>query len=112
MKIKVSSFHCQNILFSLLFPILNFYTATLLFASPKEIYWEKPKIFKSLGGHKSTNNQKFFGDLLKISLVGHGYAKKVGYLLENLGFKPFRPLDPIMKESFSKHVKSKVLIQN
>ena len=58
------------------------------------------KTFKSLGGHGSTNNQKFFGNLLKISLGGFliylnislGPPKNimvvpkstVGYLPENL----------------------------
>ena len=44
----------------------------------------------------STNNQEFFGDLLKIFL-GHGCSKTIGYLPKHLRFKLLRPLDPITK---------------
>ena len=50
------------------------------------------KTFESSGGHGSTHNQTFFGDLLKISLGDHDCAKKVGYLPENFkGLSPFAP---------------------
>ena len=65
----------------------------LFFTSLKKFIW-KHKTFQSLGGHESTYNQKFFGDLQK---RGHSCAKKVGYLSENLNNLPFRPYDPIMK---------------
>ena len=57
----------------------------LFFTSPKEIYSETPKTFKSLGGHGSTHNQMFFGGFLKISSKGH------------LRIQDPPPLDPIMK---------------
>ena len=103
MKIKVSSSHCKKILFNSLFTILVFLYHDVFFTTPKEICWETPKTFKFLGDHGSTHNQKFFDDLL-ISLEGHGCAKKVRYLPENLRIEASL-LPGSDHESFSKHVK-------
>ena len=81
--------------------LIFFYTTKLFFTSAKEIFKKNPKTLEFLRDHGSMLNQKFFGGLLKIG--GHGCAKKVGYLPENLGSD---------YQTFSKQVKSKTLIQN
>ena len=82
MKIKVSSFHCKKILFSPLSAISIFYTTTLFLLHRKNLLEDTEKLQR------------------RPPKDVHGCFKKsrlLGYLLENLEIKPFRPMDPIMK---------------
>ena len=63
--------------------ILLYYNVAFLLHRKKFIRRHR-KIFESLGGHRSTNDQKFFGKHPKISFVGLICAKKGGHLRENL----------------------------
>ena len=85
MKTKVFSFHCKKILFGLppQFLIFLYYDVFFNFTE-RNLLGDTEKLLNLQDVMGQCTIKSFFGELLKISLEGHGCPEKVGYLPENL----------------------------